>query len=495
MRRCLGVLLVASACQPATPPNILLVSLDTTRYDATSLPGGSPRHPTPNLAWLAEQGTVFTRAYAVANESVTSHASLFTGRYPSELAKMDPASFGLPTGTPTLASVLSQHGWATAAFTGGGHVVPEFGLDQGFQSFSTVDGPFTFGSFFDSVPSATQWIAKQDGPWFAFVHGYDAHTPYVKNGPFAHPWGTEGSTERIESLTQDDLALEQLYHNLWFRDRTPQDFVHASGRTLLSTDFYRTPPEAHSRERVELLSASERAHLRLHYEAGVHYADVWLGVLLSHVDLNNTWVIVVSDHGEDLTDHGWVNHRSGLWDSTLHVPLVIAGPHIPHHTQVDTLVDLRSIVPTILALAEIPAMAGASAQSLLSPSPTPFVFAEGTLDEVSVRAEDGRRLGAADVSLSQGAQTLPAAATYRWWNEPDATPHDGALPDLAAALADWRASLSPAQSAGTPITNELRDALQSHTYWIPEDGSTGNAAQSAPETPVDEAGRQSAITP
>lgn len=465
----LATTLAVGCAEAAAPPGILLVSLDTTRWDTTTL--GGPRNTTPNLARLAARGTTYTRAYAVANESVTSHAALFTGRYPSELAIAEYGTFALPAGTPTLAAALAAHGWSTAAFTGGGHVVSEFGLHQGFDTFRTVGGPHSFGSLYDSVPEATAWIADQEGPWFAFVHGYDAHTPYVQRGPFAHPWGDDGATARIESIVADDLALEQLRGHLWFRDRTPTDFTHAVGRTVLGTDFYRLPAEPRPGESVALLSERELDHLRDHYAAGVHYADVWLGVLLASVDLDNTLVIVVSDHGEDLLDHGFVNHRAGLWDSTLHVPLVVAGPGVEVGVRTDLPTELRSVVPTVLAHADIPVLAGATAAPLGQGSPDAPLFAEGTMDALSVFTPSLGRLTLHEAGLATGARTVPTDV-----HDPrlEATGTDGVAPGhtatvapLLAHLQAWRARLVPATTTATPVPAALREALQARGYWVP----------------------------
>ena len=318
-------LLLACAGPPAAP-NILLVSMDTVRFDRTSL--GVDRDTSPNLAALAAAGVSFSQAYAVGNESLYSHAALFTGLYPSEVAVPDYGSFALPrTGPATLAEVLTAYGYRTAAFTGGGHVVEGFGFDRGFGRFEAGGGEDEFASFYDSVPPAVAWMREQgDAPWFCFVHGYDAHSPYVQRGPMRHPWGSSGATARVERLLANPLAVEQLRFDTWFVDRTPQDFTHASGRRVLSTDFYRLPAVPGPEERVERLTSEERRHVQDHYDSGVANGDLWLGQLLAHVDLDRTLVIVVADHGEDLLDHGWMNHRAGLWDSTLHVPLVVAGP-------------------------------------------------------------------------------------------------------------------------------------------------------------------------
>lgn len=462
---------------PAPPLDVLVVSMDTIRYDRTSL-GGS-RDTTPNLAALARIGTSFRSAYAVGNESLYSHASIFTGCYPSEVAVPDYSSFAIPDGVPTLAGVLSAYGYATAAFTGGGHIIADFGFNKGFGLFQSAKGGTRFASLFDSVPPALVWMREhQEKPWFVFVHGYDAHTPDMQRGPFLHPWRPDGVTPRVESLAGDPLAIEQLRGNKWFPERTPGDFVHAAGRRILATDFYTLPAEPMPGERVETLTDGEMLHLRDHYDSGLLYADFWLGQLLSQVDFSHTLVIVLSDHGEDVMDHGYMNHRAGLWDSTLHVPLVVAGPGFGSGVQRDELVDLRSVLPTVLHAVGAVMPAGVSAAPLQSPGRSSYVFAEGVMDMVSVRGGEGR-LSIRDAHLASGgidfaalplddprvsflenASDRPVPMGPRFRNSAE---------NLRRALVGWRSSLVRATEPGEEIPEALREEFRKHGYWTPED--------------------------
>ncbi|MSP55885.1 MAG: hypothetical protein EXR69_09825, partial [Myxococcales bacterium] len=438
---------------------------------------------TPNLAALARNGTSFAQAYAVGNESLYSHASILTGRYPSEVAVPDYASFSLPDGVPTLAGVLSAYGYATAAFTGGGHVIADFGFDNGFSSFNSAKGATRFGSLFDSVPLAVAWIRSQESregtagsPWFAFVHGYDAHSPYVQRGPFLHPWGAQGGTPRMESLLADPLAIEQIRGRYWFRGRSPDDFVHAAGRHILGTDFYSLPAEPRDGETVETLTPDELGHVRDHYDAGLLYGDLWLGVLLAHVSLSNTLVIVLADHGEDVLDHGFMNHRAGLWDTTTHVPLVVAGPGVGRGQVQATPVDLRRVFPTVLAAVGAVLPAGVAAAPLDAGPPVATVFAEGVMDSVSARSAAGRltiraaRLAVGAPDLAAVALTDPRVTFSLGDSDVDqpVTPETREAAEvLRGAIVGWRSSLTLATAPGTPVPDSLRDALRSRGYWTP----------------------------
>ena len=473
----LALLSAASACRGSapTPPNVLLVSMDTVRYDRTSF--GGHRDTTPNLAALAAAGTTWTRAFSVGNESLFSHAALFTGRYPSEVALPDYQTYALPPDETTLASVLKAYGYDTAAFTGGGHVVAAFGFDVGFDTFQAAPGETTFGSFYDSVPDALAYMRNpRDRPWFVFVHGYDAHAPYAQRGPFAHRWSPEAPPTR-EQLLSDPLALEQLRGNLYFPDRTPTDFVHAAGRTMLSTDFYTLPAQPAPGERFEKLSEVDMRHLRDHYDIGLSYADHWLGVLLSEVDLNTTLVVVVADHGEDLLDHGYVNHRAGLWDSTLHVPLVVAGPGIERGSREDGLVDLRSVAPTVLRAVGATVPADAIAPPLQTRPAADAVFAEGVMDMISGRDDRGR-LTLSAAGLRTGARGVRARALtggdFSYHIEPmgnDQIADRGVQQnarDLQARMDHWRAGVRVAgPGRADPGRAALLERLQGEGYFTP----------------------------
>ena len=482
----------APASAPATTtPNVLLVSLDTTRADRLALFGGT--NPTSTaLERLAALGTAFTRAYAPGNESLYSHAALMTGRWPSEVAPPDYRAYGVPDGTPTLASVLGTYGYATAAFTGGGHVVASFGFDEGFGLFRSVPVG-TFGSLQDTVPSARAWMRAQGTtPWFAFVHGYDAHSPYTPPEPFPHLYTRQGSAA-IERLVADAVAVEQVRGRRWFPERSARDFVHASGRAILDPSLYTQPAEPREGEQVIDLSEDDVAHLRAHYDAALTYQDVWLGRLLADVDLARTLVVVVADHGEDLLDHGFANHRAGLWDSTTHVPIVVAGPGIAAGARVEALVDLRDVVPTVLGAVGATLPAGARGVDLravsggtgTAPPPRDAVYAEGVMDMASVRTATHRLVvrglplgeGSAErlraMRLDDGAfdlydQTRDPGETRDRLADPSA--EDVALAEeLRGKLVAWREQLQPPTgSFVAKLPPQLEAGLQAKGYWQPD---------------------------
>lgn len=190
---------------PSALPNLLLISLDTVRWDHTSL-AGYTRDTTPSLAELATLpgATSFERAYAPAAWSLPSYASLLTGR--------DALSHGvgflrsaLDPGQATIAEALAAHGYATAAFTSGPHLIPETGLGRGFDTHEhiTAASPMT-----PAVNGALAWLDGRDAdqPFFLMVVGYDAHTPYTAPSAFAELYdpGYRGFLHQADNPLRDD---------------------------------------------------------------------------------------------------------------------------------------------------------------------------------------------------------------------------------------------------------------------------------------------------
>ena len=240
--------------------NVLLVTIDTLRGDALGCYGGPSR--TPNIDALAARGTRFDFAHAHAVLTRPSHASILTGTYPFEHGVRDHSGYRMKPGTPTIASMLKQAGFATGAFVGGVPLERRFGLDNGFDVYDDHFGRSGNNSDFtlaerpagEVVDAATAWIRGQQGRWFAWVHVFDPHAPYTPPPPF--------DTEYAGRLYYGEVA----------------------------------------------------------------YVDKALGPLfeLAGHASRPTLVVVTSDHGEGLGDHGELTHGLLAYETTLRVPLIVA---------------------------------------------------------------------------------------------------------------------------------------------------------------------------
>ncbi len=504
---------------PRGPPNILLISLDTVRADHTT-PFGSARDTTPVLAALARGGTKFTQAFSQGNESAYSHASLFTGRYPSELAEPVYETYGVPPAATLASEALQAYGYQTAMFSAGGHVTPEFGFDQGWDHASAEEG---FASLYDTGPKALAWIdglrsaramrsaappTTDDGldvppeaqrPWFVFLHGYDAHRPYTRPGPWDHAFADGPGSPVAELMASSPCISEMVFGDTFFPELTPGWFTHPGGAQILAPESYarlEAPPPGTARVAI---TAADRQHVQDHYDGALLYADTLLGQILATLeargDLDNTVIVAVSDHGEDLLDHGFMNHRTCLTDSCTRVPLVAWGPGFTPGTEVSALVDARDVAATLFALARVPPPAGSGGRDLRAvargEAPVSAVFAEGVMDMVSVRTATHRLvyrdapLAAPDYLDVLRAAALdgpqfelfdlradPGEHTDVHRDDPATTAH------LRDALVTWRTGLARGAYTLAPdaVSAATVASLKAHGYW----DAQGGAAPAAP---------------
>jgi len=203
-------LLSAGRDRAAFPPfeitaeqNVLVITIDTLRADR--LPAyGYAGIRTPNIDRLAGDGVRFTFAHAHAVVTLPSHASIFTGRYPFEHGVRDNAGFRLADDAETLAEMARARGMATGAFVGAFPLDRQFGLAQGFDLYDDLAGREQGASDFafserpagEVVERARAWIGAQQGPWLAWVHVFDPHSPYAPPAPYnaeyaGHPYAGE----------------------------------------------------------------------------------------------------------------------------------------------------------------------------------------------------------------------------------------------------------------------------------------------------------------
>lgn len=323
---------------PSAPgkPNVLMIIWDTARALDFSL-YGYERETTPELTRFASAGTTFTRAISAAPWTLPSHASMFTGRYPFELS----AGWESPLdGTfPTVAEVFTRHGYAAGAFVANRfYLTPEFGLQRGFTTFSysaDIDPGviFTTWSFSREVLRAVRerfgnhssvdrrtasavndafvsWLGRVgDRPFFGVINHIDAHAPYFPPSPY----------------------------NLAFAKQQP--------RYWADEEFRLYPPETLSQ-------------LRDAYDGSLKYLDHELGRLLRELKsrglLDNTIVVVTSDHGEELGAHSGdvISHGTTLFTTSTLVPLVLVYPlRIRANHRANENVSTRDIAATLIDLA------------------------------------------------------------------------------------------------------------------------------------------------
>jgi arylsulfatase A-like enzyme len=475
----LATLLVA--CGPPEregPPDIIVVCMDTLRADRLGVYGNADG-VSPNLDRFAEDAVVFDQAWAVANETLYSHAALLTSRYSTETGPIF-ETFRLGDDPPTLASVLGIYGYQSAAFTGGGHLSPDFGLGRGFDSWQPSAN---WGSLYHSVPAALRWWDERrdpERPSLLFVHGYDTHHRYLKPGP----WGFS----RVDASYQGVAA----------------DMVRGSLGTILAVDGHYFPRHAPSdllnlralrvrgkeeRRRIERMSNERRhgardiedediAYVRGVYDGAVSYGDAWFGLLMAALErrgaLDRAVVVLLSDHGEELGEDGIFHHRFGLSDITLHVPLLVrlpGGQGGGRH--VEGAVDLTDVMPTLLEAAGAQVPSGIRGRSLWPVlhgqphEPRAATFSQSMFRSVSVRTEQGRLtfsgIGADSPYLAPMlASTNPNGPAF----EASEGLSHAQREDLRQQLTAWALSLHQPDAAGeVQLTPEQLEVIQDMGYW------------------------------
>ena len=304
-----------AGCSGASQPpatNVVLISLDTVRRD--HLPTyGYPRDTAPTIAVLARHGIVFWNAFAQAAATVPSHGSIFTGLYPHMHGARSNGSL-LDPHPATLAEILRNAGFRTAAFVSGYTMQGAFsGLNRGFELYEDeFRGPRRDGRL--TVELAARWLAerRKDERFFVLVHLYDAHGPY-RPGP------------RYATL---------------FRSTDP-------GRPLSYIPRYQRLREPSGAPIANLNPYVDR------YDALIRDLDDLIAEMLSHLDLERTIVLLMSDHGETLGERFHIlDHGAQLFDEQIRIPLIMKIPRM-EPLRIDAPVESVDVLPTLLDLLDV----------------------------------------------------------------------------------------------------------------------------------------------
>ena len=317
--------------------NVLLVTIDTLRADHMSAYGYA-RPTTPFIDGLAREGTLFRNAFAHAPLTLPSHSSIMTGQLPAKHGARTNWEPVHDEGVETLAERCRQRGLETAAVVAGFVLNRRFGLDQGFDFY---DDEFESGyRRADEVfAAATRWMGARspERPYFLWLHFMDAHGPYMPP--------PRAIVELGETLPQDPRRLEEARRAAILENRPP--------------------------------SEEELRQLELLYDGEIRYVDAVLAMLFAELEkrgmLADTLVVLTADHGEGFDHDYYFDHGDRLYDSQLHVPLILVerpASRVPRGRVVEDLVRSVDILPTISELM------GWERRELAGSSLTPF-FSDG----------------------------------------------------------------------------------------------------------------------
>ena len=277
---------------PATPISVLVVTIDTLRADRIGI-YGAKNVETPNIDRLAREGAWSSRSTAHVPLTRPSHISIFSGRYPAEHGIRDNVAPTLAPEVPLLAEQFQRAGFATAGFVSSVVLTKQSGLARGFDTYSD-----------------------------AFEIGED-------DARFLNTIQKRGDVATGEAIAW--IKDHQKFF-AWVHLYDPHDPYEPPGRYAVA---YADRP----------------------YDGEVAWSDELVGRLVDSLRganrLDNTLVLVTSDHGEGLGEHGEDVHGYFIYETTLHVPLVMRGPGVKAGTRIDTLTRSVDLYPTLLELAGI----------------------------------------------------------------------------------------------------------------------------------------------
>jgi len=293
-------------CRKINIPNILLVTIDTLRADALSCYNKNSI-ATLNIDSLAQEGTLFKQAISPVPITLPAHTSLMTCTFPSFHQVHHNTIYKLSNNLTTLAEILQQNGFKTAAFIGAFPLSSTFNINQGFNYYDENFDQYKKNEYFYAernaeivLTAASKWIKQNKlSKWFIWIHLFDPHQPYSPPYPF-------------NKIYKNNLYLGE-----------------------------------------------------------VAYVDYSLGNFFNFLKkekiFNNLFIILTSDHGEAFGEHNEVNHSTFIYDTTLHIPLIIkTNKSIFKNKIVNNQVSLVDIMPTVLEFLNIKIPDFCQGKSLLS---------------------------------------------------------------------------------------------------------------------------------
>jgi arylsulfatase A-like enzyme len=304
--------------------NIILISIDSLRADHLGIYGYG-RETTPHIDRFSQDAVLFSKCFVQGTSTLISHASLFTSLIPIHHGASFTKKYALSEDVETIAKKMKKNGYATVSFNDGGQISAKFGMDQGFDVFDS--GPekrkIEELQFSKIVDRGISWIQMNKGKkFFMFLHTYDIHHPYTPSQKYIDliepgykgPLGTSITVEMIYQAFRGKKTLEE----------------------------------------------EEKENIVVAYDAEIRRMDEAFGVLIAFLEetnlYDNTIIVLTSDHGEELDDHGKIGmHAHTLYNELLHVPFImkLGGSRLGGKV-VDSLVGSIDISPTLLDSVDLP---------------------------------------------------------------------------------------------------------------------------------------------
>lgn len=428
-------------------PNFILITIDTVRQDHLSL-YGYDRDTSPGLAALAKDSITFTRAYTPLPSTWPAHFALMSSRPPAVLGVLANGQAPGDQTFPVLAQHLRDQGYATAAITGSDVFKSPGGIERGFESFDNKIGkrrrgraqPFPYARGADEVVRrAEKWIGQREPrkPFFLWMHFWDAHGPY-----YAPP-------EYLSRYQTDDRLQATM------RERNQAERFSYVGKNMATAEAINQ------------------------YDGAICFLDDQLAgfweFLKQHGLYQPGLIIVAADHGEGLMEHGIYIHGPVIYQTSVHVPLIIHWPgRAGAGKTLDALVNIMDLAPTALAILGVPPLPGSFGHSLRpcmeqNRCEDRFFSLESVAKPDRGEQAPQRMFGVVDrqfkyIRLESGTELL-----FDLSSDPDELRNVAAeKPELLAArrkrLDDFRKQYAGLAKPGAQISPEMEKALKSLGY-------------------------------
>lgn len=442
----------ALGCGPAAnaPPNLVLITLESLRTDHVGAYGGRsrtrPEVPiTPNLDAFAAEAVRFDDAHATSSWTLTSHASLFTGLYPSGHRAVRPLD-RLSDSYPTLAEALAAAGYQTAGVVSGPYLRRAHNLSQGFELWDDGISSLTDALAHDDVTnpgmqaSLARFIESErdpQRPFFLFAYFWDPHYDYLPPPPY------------------------------------DTQFVSPEAQRMDLTRFETNPAIYAGMPPVQL------AYILSQYAGEIRATDEYLGRFFALLKENGLWsntaILITADHGEEFFDHGEKGHKNNLFAETIHVPLLLKLPEASSGRADGRLASHVDVLPTLLELAGVAPDFPIQGRSLLEQSPpaSRAIF----FDLLSTWFY--RRLDGSTFDVTQRWRGVRQQDWKLVWREGGQGAPLRALYDAAADPADRRDVLAGNEARGRSL-EALFQAQQAESEAIAAPHPPGGVAELSP---------------
>lgn len=375
-------------------PNIILVVLDTVR--ASNVSGyGYKRNTTPFLEEFGDQSINYTHAYSPAPWTTPSHASIFTGTYPITHQTNRQREVLTPD-LPTLAELLQDSGYDTIGFSNNAHISPRFNFDRGFDQFifntesyneplesavpiSELRNQVNGSSFIDTYFNAIKYVRGENKSFLKTAVNWIYRKSVEKDLMSANDRGARSTNEFVENYLKNNydspFFMYLNYMEAHAPYQAPDEYQYRYVKDPITTgwensqaDYFHNKMDNQKKRITDLYNQ---------YDGCIQYLDTKIEELMNifsnYSIFDDSLIIITSDHGEAFGEHDVYEHKVGIYDETVHIPMWLNPPQECIET-IETPVSNLWIFPTILQLADINFPKGTIQANLFDPANDPIVI-------------------------------------------------------------------------------------------------------------------------